>query len=132
MTSSESIGDTFHRLNIIVISLKSLGKELIVVEQVQKILSNLLQSWEAYVTTIREAKDLETLQIDQLMGSLLTHEIERKGGPIITPKTTQPKNKSIALKATSFEVISSDSNSFSNDELAMFSRKFRKFFRNNK
>ena len=78
MTNSEFIGDMFYRLNNIVTSLKLLGKELIVAEQVQKISRSFPQSWETKVTTIREAKDLETLQIDQLMGFLLNHEIERK------------------------------------------------------
>ena len=35
-------------------------------------------TWEAKVTAIREAKNLDTLGLDQLMGSLLTNEIERK------------------------------------------------------
>ena len=84
MSSNESIGDMFHRFNVIVISLKSLGKKLTIAEQVQKILRSLPQMWEAKVMAIREAKDLETLQIDQLMGSLLTHEIERKEPPTIS------------------------------------------------
>ncbi|KAH1046516.1 hypothetical protein J1N35_037300, partial [Gossypium stocksii] len=32
-------------------------------------------SWEAKVTTIKEAKNLETLSLDELIGSLLTHEM---------------------------------------------------------
>ena len=99
MSNIESIGDMFQRLNIIVTSLKSLGKELPVAEQVQKILRSLPQSWEVKVTVIRDVKDLETLQIDQLMGSLLTHEIERKGAPTIPTKEAQPR-KSIASKAS--------------------------------
>ena len=60
MSTNESIGDIFHRFNVIVTSLKSLAKELTIAEQVQKILRSLPQSWKAKVTTIREAKDLET------------------------------------------------------------------------
>ena len=129
MFNNESIGDMFHWLNIIVTSLKLLGKEFTIVEQVQKILRILPQSSKAKVTAIREAMDLEILQIDQLMGFLLTHEIERKGPPTITPEEAQ-KKKCIALKAsTSNEVYSSDSSSSSNEDLTIFSRKFKKFFR---
>ena len=61
MSSNESIGDMFHRLNIIVTSLKSLGKELTMEEQVKKTLRSLPQSWEAKVTAIKQAKNLEIL-----------------------------------------------------------------------
>ena len=50
-----------HRFNVIVTSLKSLGKELTTAEQAQKILRSLPQSREVKVMTIREAKELETL-----------------------------------------------------------------------
>ena len=75
------------------------------------------------MTAIREAKNLETLQIDQLMGSLLTHEIERKESPTLTIEEPQTK-KAIVLK------ISSSKSSFSsNEDLALFSNKFKKFFK---
>ena len=60
-SSNESIGRMFHRFNVIVTSLKSLGKELTPAVDVQKILRSLPQMWEAKVITIREAKDLEIL-----------------------------------------------------------------------
>ena len=73
---------------------------------------------------------METLQIDKLMGSLLTDEIERKQLPTITPEEPQQK-KGIALKAsTSSKVLVSDSSSSTNENLALWSRKFKKFFRN--
>ena len=58
MANNESIGDMFFRINTILASLKSLSKLLTKAGIVQK------------ATVIREAKDLDTLGLDQLMGSL--------------------------------------------------------------
>lgn len=53
---------------------------------VRKILRCLPKNWEAKVTTIIEAKDLSTLGLDELMGSLMTHEITMKDMRILKTK----------------------------------------------
>ena len=50
------------------------------------------------MTAIREAKNLDTLGLDKLMGSLLTLEIERKASP-----TEEATTKTKALKTSSSE-----------------------------
>ncbi|GAV76872.1 LOW QUALITY PROTEIN: UBN2 domain-containing protein, partial [Cephalotus follicularis] len=58
----------------IINSLKNLGKFYSNQELVRKILRCLPNSWTPKVTTIEEAKDLSTLPLEQLLGSLMTHE----------------------------------------------------------
>ncbi|GAV89388.1 zf-CCHC domain-containing protein/UBN2 domain-containing protein, partial [Cephalotus follicularis] len=79
----------------IVNSLKNLGKSYSNQELVRKILRCLPRSWSPKVTAIEEAKDLSTLPLEQLLGSLMTHETTMKNHENVDVK----KKKSIALKA---------------------------------
>ena len=63
---------------------------------VRKILRSLSKAWHPKVTTIQEAKVLNVLSLDALIGSLKTHEIELNE---VSEETTR-KGKSIALKST--------------------------------
>ncbi|KAK5842733.1 hypothetical protein PVK06_005121 [Gossypium arboreum] len=45
-------------------------------EMVKKMLNSLLTSWEPRVTVIEELKDLNSLSLDELIGSLLTYEMK--------------------------------------------------------
>ena len=42
---------------------------------VRKIIRCLLRNWGPKVTAIEEAKDLTKMELDQLLGSLMAHEI---------------------------------------------------------
>ncbi|GAV82354.1 DUF4219 domain-containing protein/UBN2 domain-containing protein, partial [Cephalotus follicularis] len=70
--------DMFTRFNTITNSLKNLGKSYSNQELVRKILRCLPKSWTPKVTAIKEAKDLSTLPLEQLLGSLMTHETTMK------------------------------------------------------
>ncbi|KAL6990875.1 hypothetical protein U1Q18_052533 [Sarracenia purpurea var. burkii] len=96
MPSHENVKDMFTRFNLIINNLKSLGKVFPNIEIVRKILRTLPEEWRPKVTAIEEAKDLTTLSLDDLMGSLFTHEFTLK------KKEEDPfgKKKNIALKAT--------------------------------
>ncbi|GAV83497.1 DUF4219 domain-containing protein/UBN2 domain-containing protein, partial [Cephalotus follicularis] len=72
------ISDMFTRFTTIINSLKNLGKYYPNQELVRKILRCLLKSWTPKVTAIEEAKDLSTLPLEQLLGSLMTHEMTMK------------------------------------------------------
>ncbi len=63
MESTESITKMFTRFTEIINRLKSLGKSYTNSELVRKILRFLPRVWEAKVTAIQEAKDLNTLQL---------------------------------------------------------------------
>ena len=78
MEIDESIPSMFTRFTNIINALKSLGKSYTNGEMVRKIIRSLPKGWQPKVTAIQEAKDLNTLELDKLMGSLMTHEITMK------------------------------------------------------
>ena len=72
----ESIVEMFSRFLVIVNELEALGNTYTEVEKVMKILRSLPKKWETKVTTIQEAKDLTKLSLEELIGSLMTYEID--------------------------------------------------------
>ncbi|KAH9744056.1 hypothetical protein KPL70_003526 [Citrus sinensis] len=91
-------------------------------EKVKKIIRSLPKEWRPKRTAIEEAKDLNILPIDDLIGLLISYEED-----LAAERGNEEKKKSIALKATKYE---SDRESESDDEeLAMLARRFRKFFK---
>ncbi|KAK2973848.1 hypothetical protein RJ640_003256 [Escallonia rubra] len=76
--------------------LKLLGKTFPEKEVVRKVLRSLPKRWEAKLTAIQEAKDLNVLKLEELVGSLMTHEITMK---IHDEEETTSKKKNLALKA---------------------------------
>nr|GFC83458.1 UBN2 domain-containing protein [Tanacetum cinerariifolium] len=64
--------------------------------RVRKFLRALPLKWRAKVTTIKEAKDLATLPLDELIGKLKVHEMVLDND-IVASKTTKEKVKSLAL-----------------------------------
>ena len=74
MMPNETISDMYTRFTKIVTSLHGLGKELSNSEKVNKILRCLPESWDAKVTAITESKNLDTYNVDLLLGSLIAHE----------------------------------------------------------
>ena len=75
MEPSEIISAMFSRFTDIINGLKSLGRVYSNADLVQKILRSLPDKWDPKVTAIQEAKDLNTLPLDELLGSLITHEL---------------------------------------------------------
>ncbi|GAV62782.1 LOW QUALITY PROTEIN: zf-CCHC domain-containing protein/UBN2 domain-containing protein, partial [Cephalotus follicularis] len=79
-------------LTTITNSLKNLAKSYPNQELVRKILRCLPKSWTPKVTAIEEAKDLSTLPLEQLLGSLMTHETTMKNHENVEVKK---KNQSL-------------------------------------
>ncbi|KAL4303104.1 hypothetical protein GQ457_10G004940 [Hibiscus cannabinus] len=75
----EDITKMFDRFSVIFNGLKGLGEVISEEKLVRKLIYSLPESWDSKRTSIIEAKDLKTLKLDALMGSLLTHEIMKKG-----------------------------------------------------
>jgi hypothetical protein len=67
----------------------NLGKRVSDAKFIKKILRSLLERFRIKVTAIEEIKDLDTMKIEELVGSLQTYEF------YLPPLK---KNKSIALK----------------------------------
>ena len=72
--NSETISDYFSQLLVIVNHLKSNGRRIEDVHVVEKILRSLANKFEHVVVAIEESKDLETLSIKDLIGSLQVYE----------------------------------------------------------
>ncbi|GAV81312.1 UBN2 domain-containing protein, partial [Cephalotus follicularis] len=113
----------FTRFTTIVNSLKNLGKSYSNQELVRKILRCLPRSWSPKVTAIEEDKDLSTLPLEQLLGSLMTHETTMKNHENVDAK----KKKTIALKA-----FREESESEEDDEITLISKQFKKFLKSQK
>ena len=91
-------------------------------------------SWDPKVTAIEEAKDVKTLPLEELLGSLLTHELTMKQRQI---EEVEKKKKSIAFKTSikENEKFLEEEEETSNDEdedIALLSRKIGKLLRNRK
>ncbi|GAV85142.1 UBN2 domain-containing protein, partial [Cephalotus follicularis] len=123
MHDNECISDMFSRFTTIINSLKNLGKSYSNQELVRKILRCLPKSWSPKVTAIEEAKDLSTLPLEQLLGSLMTHETTMKNHENVEVK----KKKSIAFKASK-----EDSESDEDGDVALITSQFKRFLKNQK
>ncbi|GAV59383.1 LOW QUALITY PROTEIN: UBN2 domain-containing protein, partial [Cephalotus follicularis] len=102
MLENEIISSMYARFNDISNALKGLGKVYTNHELVSKILRCLPKSWEPKVTAIEEA-DLSTFPLEDLLGSLMTHELRMSD-----QARNEPKKKTIALKASKDEESDED------------------------
>ncbi|GAV67712.1 UBN2 domain-containing protein, partial [Cephalotus follicularis] len=75
MHDNEDIKTMFTRFTNITNALQALDKVYTNTEMVRKILRCLPRMWIPKVTAIEEAKDLNTLPLEDLLGSLMTHEL---------------------------------------------------------
>ncbi|GAV60231.1 zf-CCHC domain-containing protein/UBN2 domain-containing protein [Cephalotus follicularis] len=115
----------FTHFTTIINSLKNLGKSYPNQELVRKILRCLPKSWTPKVTAIEEAKDLSTLPLEQLLGSLMMHETTMKNHEHVESK----KKKSIALKASK---EASGSDGYRDGDMTLITSQFKKFLRSQK
>ena len=75
MKDNETIVEMITRFTDIVNGLEALGKTYNESEKVIKILRSLPLKWHTKVTTIKEAKSLTKLPLEELIRSLMTYEI---------------------------------------------------------
>ena len=136
MKTDETVSDMFARFMLIVNGLKGLKKEYSESDLVRKILRSLTSSWNTKATVIEDSKDLSKMKLDELIGSLMTYEINIK-----RKELEENPRKSIALKASNKTSTSSkksiqqdsdeqETSSESDDgEMAMLTRQFKKFLK---
>ncbi|RVW39389.1 hypothetical protein CK203_096132 [Vitis vinifera] len=126
MEDNATIVEMITRFTDIVNGLEALGKTYKESEKVMKILRSLPSKWHTKVTAIQEAKDLTKLPLEELIGSLMTYEINLAK---MQQEGEDKKKKSIALKATTKE---EEKQSKEDEDLTFITRKFNKFIRGEK
>ncbi|GMJ03380.1 hypothetical protein HRI_004007200 [Hibiscus trionum] len=128
----ETVSKMFDRFSTIVNGIKGFGETIPEDKLVRKLLYSLPESWNRKRTAIIEAKNLKTLKLDELAGSLLTHEIMKQGREEEKKKeekrvekleVEKKKKVRVALKASLFKE-SSSSEEDDLEELAMIAKKF--------
>ena len=116
----EAIRDILNRFSNMVNKLESLGKYISSEEQVPKILSSLPQNkWMVKVIILQETKDFTKFNLEQLPGSLLTHELQL--GTQYDESSTN--NQALTLKVDKEEEREED---FDIEETMKLVRKFKK------
>ena len=90
MVNEETFNEFYAKLNDIVNSSFKLGEVYEQPKIVRKILRSLIEDFRPKVTVLTESKDVDTIPVDELVGSLKSYESD-------LPKTN--KSKSMALKS---------------------------------
>jgi len=122
MAKKDNIKEMYGRLSTLVYKSKMLGKPYSELEVVRKILRILPRNFEAKVTTIQESKDLKIVEVEELIGNLITYEMKVKFREV--RKSGDSKKKSIALKRT---VDSDEEEDEAETELAIVMKRFKKW-----
>ncbi|KAE8723715.1 hypothetical protein F3Y22_tig00011820pilonHSYRG00004 [Hibiscus syriacus] len=105
MKPNEDIKAMTDRFSTIVNGLKSYGEIISNEKLVRKLVCSLPKSWQSKKTAIIESKDLTSLTLEELIGSLLTHEMMLEDEVDLdkieeTPKKKEKKkNIGVALKS---------------------------------
>ena len=97
MHSNETIAQMFARFNSITNDLYALGKSYTSTELVNKILKSIPKTYQSKVVTIREVRDLSKLPLEELVGSLMIHEIMMRNHD--KDEEEDKKKKTVALKS---------------------------------
>ena len=122
MSDDESFDEFYAKLNDIVNSSYNLGEIYDQPKIVRKILRSLTENFIPKVTAITESKDVDSIPVDELVGSLQSYELD-------LPKTS--KSKSMALKSVDDVEVGGFDDELSAIEIAYLAKNFRNFFRNN-
>ena len=122
MSSDESFDEFYAKLNDIVNSAYNLGDIYDQPKIVMKILRFSTKDFRPKVTAITKSKDMDSIPIDELVGSLQSYELE-------LPKTS--KSKLMALKSVDDVDVGGFDDKLSAIEIAYLAKNFRNFLRNN-
>ncbi|KAL0345415.1 UNVERIFIED_CONTAM: hypothetical protein Sradi_4372800 [Sesamum radiatum] len=78
MKEGESVHDCSNNLMVIVNQMRKYGEKITDQTVVEKLLRSLTRKYESTVAAIEESKDLTVITIDELLGSLQSHEDRHK------------------------------------------------------
>ena len=122
MSDDECFDEFYAKLNDIVNSAYNLGEIYDQPKIVRKILRSLTEDIRLKVTTIIESKDVNSISVDELVGSLKSYELDLS-------KTN--RSKSMALKSVDDANGNGFDDELSSTEIAYLAKIFRNFLRNN-
>ena len=122
MSDDESFDEFYAKLNNIVSSAYNLGEIYDQPKIVKKILRFSTENFRPKVTAITESKDVDSIPVDELVGSLKSYELD-------LPKTS--KSKSMALKSVDDVEVGGFNDKLSAAKIAYLVKNFRNFLRNN-
>ncbi|CAH9113282.1 unnamed protein product [Cuscuta europaea] len=125
----ETISKMYDRLLTLTGEISELGKELTTKEINLKVLRGLSSAWKMKVVAVQASKDVKTYPTDKLISDLKAHEFE-----MIEEKEDVPEERTItALTASTSKVNDFDPSILLSDEyMAAFARRFKKFMKNPK
>ena len=121
MSNDESFDEFFAKLNDIVNSAYNLSEIYNQPKIVRKILRSLTENFRPKVTAITESKDVDSIPVDELVGSHQSYELN-------LPKIS--KSKLMALKSVDDVEIGGFDDELSATEIAYLAQNFRNFLRN--
>ena len=122
MFDDKSFGEFYTKLNDIVNSAYNLGEIYDQAKIVREILRSLIENFRPKVIAITKSKDVGSIPVDELVGSLQPYELD-------LPKTN--KSKSLALKSVDDVDVSGFDDELSATEIAYIAKNFRNFLKNN-
>ncbi|XP_062099439.1 uncharacterized protein LOC133805313 isoform X2 [Humulus lupulus] len=125
MSEKETLSEFYEELSDIANEYFSLGEKLSDSVLVRKIVRSLSDRFQSKITAIEEVKNLDTLKVEELMGSLRTFELNQNIRH--QEKPIDVNDKSIALKSSKEKMESSDEED--DDEMILLSKNFKKFMR---
>ena len=122
MFDDESFNEFYVKLNDIVNFAYNLGEIYDQRKIVRRILRSLTKDFRPKVTAITESKDVDSILVDELVGSLQSYELD-------LPKTS--KSKSMAFKSVDDVDVGGFDDELSATKIAYLTKNFRNFLRNN-
>ena len=122
MSDDETFDEIYAKLNDIVNSAFNLGEVYDQSKVVRKILRSLIEDFRSKVIAIIESKDVDTIAIDELVGSFQSYGSD-------LPKTS--KSKSMALKFVDDVDDCGFDDEISSIEIVYLAKNFINFLRNN-
>ena len=122
MSDDDCFDEFYAKLNYIVNSAYNFGEIYDQPKIVRKILGSLTKDFRPKVTTIIESKDVDSILVDELVGSLQSYELN-------LPKTN--KSKSMDIKLVDDVDGNEIDDELSSTEIAYLAKNFRNFLRNN-
>ena len=123
------IAQIFARFNTITNDLYALGTSYTSTELVNKIVRSFLKAYQRKVVAIREARVLSKLPLEELMGSLMTHEIMIRDYD--KDEEAANKKKTIALKSFTQEEEEEEEelNDSELDDITLLTRRYKNYLK---